>query len=267
MRRNKKFYQNKELRRLSIKHSKLHNERYGGRWNGYEFYLTLKKEAKHEVFKNDLRKALKYCSRTITQVSRGHSYFTYKERFDDETCKIFKGTVRSLLQVFIDKKIFEKRVPLKYRYMFHCVVEWTIEGWKPIDYHLNTHYIKLLEVHRRKFWQSSCNTLSYSDIALIDNKIQRENLYPKINRIFGCKRNYYDKYEIQRHIQRKDMSLRRQFQEELLEYTKRRRRYKLSGYHRETWEEFLLLAEDSGYYDPHRQSDLYHAPIGIEKIK
>lgn len=208
MQRNKKFYRDKELRRLSEKLDELQgyniplsqrikNRDQYGRWNGYEFYLSVKKEAKKHYFRRDLWEVLNYCSKTFVQVPGG-----YYQQFTEESCKIFKGTIADFLLVFGSKEHFESKIPYKYRYLFDYEKTWTwdqdidVSGWRKTSWHLADRYTTFLEVHRRKGWEPSWNKPPSSEVERLRNKIDRDNLWPKINRAFGVKnRHTWDKIE------------------------------------------------------------------------
>ena len=229
MKRNKKFYEAKKYRRMHDEFSRLHDEfnrlsGYGkyrkkdrdeyGRWNGYDFYLAIKKEARQFLFYDDLKEVVESIGKVVSQRPGGG---WYKVEFDDESCKVYKKSVDSLLESYSTKEQFVKSVPSRLRYLFNFRRDWSLKRdgkgnieWYYYDYRLHENYLRFLVVHRRRSWEYNWSTPENPEYNELRDRIDRKNLWPKIDRALGRKHRWHDdwykyKKEKQEQILKKQM--------------------------------------------------------------
>jgi hypothetical protein len=224
MKRNKQFYENKKMLRLSREYNKAQNEfnekiKKWGKWNGYEFYLSPNNYSKDHGFYKDLQDCLPYaCEKQFQCVHRTY----WGDPPTDEDIKIFKGEIDDLLKTYATEEGFIKSVPLKFRHFFKPIhtSDYSFKEHKFIRYikwwKLDPYYYKYLEIKRKRHWQKAWIYAPYHDSKTVvyKNKIDKNNLWPKINRAQSRSVKYKDDYDCPKRI-RKEKIIKKQLSNEL----------------------------------------------------
>lgn len=270
MRRNKKFYENKRMRRLYDKYCELgeygkykkirKRDREWGRWNGYEFFLSVTREARKYPFWKDLRAAIKICGKTVLQAPT-HGWPS--NHFTEDTCKVFEGNVYTLLREYDTKPIFLDRIPIQLRYLFEGERNWCWDpssedyhNYKWENFHLAERYIKYLEVHRRRGWEPSYHSEEDSEFVRLRNKLERDNLWPKINRALGVRNKHtWDHVENEINDHKEKTRALKEMNEELAEWQApqvTRRRHGQDQIHRD-WQRLFDEVLSDQYFNRSRE--------------
>jgi len=210
MKRNKKFYESKRLRKLSKDFNEAFHKApkvHSSYLQGYMITITTTERARNLLIYNDFRKAVQLVSKTDWIKSKDDFKFY---------CDSHKTT--ELLKTISIKEYNGLTERLKY--FFRPYYSWIFDGCNGValdrvhtGYSLKQRFVPYLGFNLSKMMKSITINRPSSEFHEIKNKIERNNLWPKIDKSLGLSHNRYGWKVIKR--QKVEKVLKKEFQEEV----------------------------------------------------